>query len=127
MVLAHQLTIGAFDGRNIVRRLHAEDVTGIFKRRATLRLLPAAAGRLLLLTAAKVRAALHHAQELIELHAGNAQLFSNHIQDVPFIRMQRAIREGGLDLNFQKHPNLIETPETDATELPHFFTQRVVI
>ena len=79
MVLAHQLTIGAFDGRDIVRRLHAEDVAGIFKRGATLRLLPAAGGVLLLITTAKLRAALHHTQELVELHAGNAQLFGNHI------------------------------------------------
>jgi hypothetical protein len=60
---------------------------------------------LLLRTAAKLRAALHHAQELIELSAGDAQLFGNDEQHFTFVRMQFAVGERRLQLNFQKHPN----------------------
>ncbi|MNQ91974.1 hypothetical protein D3C85_1073760 [compost metagenome] len=86
-MFAHQLAIGAFDGRRIVGRFDAQHITRIFQRRTTLRLLPAAARRLLLITATKLGSALHHAQELVELHAGNAQLFGNHIQHVAFVWM----------------------------------------
>jgi hypothetical protein len=34
--------------------------------------------------------------------------------------MQFAIGEGRLQLNFQKHPNQIKAPETDAAQLAHF-------
>jgi hypothetical protein len=55
----------------VVRWLHAQHVAGIFQRWAALRLLPATAtrGLLLLIPTAKLRAALHHAQELVELNA----------------------------------------------------------
>ncbi len=79
MVLAHELTIGTFDGGLIVRGFYAKHVAGIFQRRTTLRLLSCAARRLLVIPAAKLRATLHHAQELIELHTGDTQLFRNHV------------------------------------------------
>ena len=57
------------------------------------------------ITAAKLRPALHHAQELFELSAGDAQLVGNHKQHVTFVGMQFAVGESRLQLNFQKHPN----------------------
>ncbi|CSF10243.1 Uncharacterised protein [Shigella sonnei] len=71
MVFTHQLTVGTFDGGRIIRRLHAQHITGIFQRRATLRLLPVTTARLLLITAAKLCTALHHAQKLVKLGAGD--------------------------------------------------------
>ena len=53
--------------------------------------------RLLMVAAAELRAALHHAQELIELHTGNPQLFRNDVQHVTFIRVKRTVGEGRLD------------------------------
>jgi len=105
-MLAHQLTVGPLDGCRFIGWLHAQHITGIFQGRTTLRLLPAATARLLLLiAAAKLCAALHHAQELIELGAGNAQLFGDNIQHFTFVRVERPIGKRRLDLNLQKHPN----------------------
>ncbi len=105
-MLAHQLAIGALNGRWLIGGLHAQHVTGIFQGRPALCLLPATTARLLLLIAvAKLRAALHHAQELIKLRAGDPQLFSNHIQHRTFVRVKRAVGERRLDLDLQKHPN----------------------
>jgi|AGFS01.1.fsa_nt_gi hypothetical protein len=41
--------------------------------------------------------------------------------------MKRAVGKRRLDLNFQKHPNQIEAAKTDAAELTHLLTKRVVI
>ena len=83
--------------------------------------------RALLRTAAKLGAALHHPQELIELGAGDAELVGNDEQHFTFVRMQFAISERRLQLNFQKHPNQIETAKTDAAQLTHFLAQRIVV
>ena len=32
MVFTHQLTVGTFDGGRIIRRLHAQHITGIFQQ-----------------------------------------------------------------------------------------------
>ena len=122
MVLAHLLTVSAFNGGRIVGRFHPQYVAGVLQRRAALRLLPATATELLLITAAKLCAPLHHAQELIELSPGNTQLFGNHIQHFTLVGMQRTIGKRRLNLNFKKHANKIEAAKTDATKLAHFFT-----
>ena len=101
-MFAHQLAVGALDGGGIVRWLHAQHVAGVFQGWTALRLLPAAAC-LLLITAAELRAALHHAQKLIELDTRDPQFFGDNIQHLTFIRVQRTIGEGGLNLNFQEH------------------------
>ncbi|MNC53643.1 hypothetical protein D3C77_636580 [compost metagenome] len=117
-MLAHQLTIGTLDGGGIVAAAHAQHLAGIFQRWATMRLLIAALGVSPLLplpaAAAKLTPAFNHAEELIELSAGDPQLFGDHIQHLAFIRMQRAIGKRGLDLNFQKHPNQVKATKTDA-------------
>ena len=41
--------------------------------------------------------------------------------------MQFAISERRLQLNFQKHPNQIETAKADATQLTHFLAQGIVV
>ena len=110
MVLAHQLTIGALDGGGIISRFYPQHIAGIFQSRPALRLLPAGvaaalAVRLLLRPATELRPALHHAQELLKLSAGDAQLIGNHKQHFTFVGMQIAIGKSRLQLNFQKHPN----------------------
>lgn len=56
--------------------------------------------------------------------ARNAQLFSDDVQHLAFVRVQRAVGERRLNLNFQKHPNQIEAAKTDAAELLQRLTQR---
>ncbi len=131
-MFVHQLAIGALHRRRVVGRFYSQHIAGIFEGRPTLRLLPAGvtamlAIRALLRTAAKLGAALHHPQELIELGAGDAELVGNDEQHFPFVRMQFAISERRLQLNFQKHPNQIETAKADATQLTHFLAQGIVV
>ena len=96
----------------------------IVERRAALSLLIAALRIPALLTAAELTPALHHAEKLIELRMRNAQLFGDDIQHLAFIRVQRAVGERRLNLNFQKHPNQIEAAKTDTAELLQRLTQR---
>lgn len=107
-MLAHLLTIGAFDGRGIVARLHAQHVTRIFQRRPTLRLFsttpltaPTADG-----SGAAGCAALHHAQG--RSNCVEDTLFGNHVQHR--VRWDRAVGKR-LNLNLQEHTDKSKQPK----------------
>ena len=57
--------------------------------------------------------------------AGDAELVGNDEQHFPFVRMQFAISERRLQLNFQKHPNQIETAKADAAYSREVLLHRV--
>lgn len=97
-MLVHQLTIGAPHRHRVIGRFHPQHVAGIFEGWSALRLLPTSVAavltiRLLLQTAAKLDAALHCPQELIELDAGDVKLVSDDEQHFTFVGVQFAVNE----------------------------------